>query len=150
MKKYRLYFEQYYPFIFTLTICTSLYVFRSYKIVSLLYSSIFDSTFLSAILTSLSIVFGFLLALFGIIYTSNSAAIIALKTTNRFTELIFYNKISVLWTFIAVVLTSIFLLSFNIESQIPHYDYFVAIWVYSTIYSLFTSFRFLDLFFILV
>lgn len=149
-KKYKLYIERYYPFGLTLSICILLYAFRNCEVISLLYKSVFDSTFLSAILTSLSIVFGFLLTLFGIIYTSNSATIVALKTSNRFDELINYNKTSVLWTFISVVLTSIFLMSFSIENQILYYDYFVAFWVYSTIFSLITSFRFLDLFFVLV
>lgn len=145
-----LYIEKFYPFVFTLIICGTLYFCRNYSTVKLLYSSIFDATFLTTILTALSIIFGFLLTAFGTIYSSDSASVTAVKEVHRFKEIVFYNKIAVIWMFISVVLTSIFLMSYNLETKIPHYDYFVALWVYSTIYSTILSFRFLDLFYILI
>lgn len=145
-----LYIEKFYPFICTLIICGTLYFCRNYNIIRLLYSSIFDATFLTTILTASSIIFGFLLTAFGTIYSSNSTSITAVKKAHRFEEIVFYNKIAVVWMFISVVLTSLFLMTYNLEAKIPHYDYFVAFWVYSTIYSTILSFRFLDLFYILI
>lgn len=149
-QKVSLYIERFYPFVCTLIICSALYFCRNYNMIRLLYSSIFDSTFLTTILTALSIVFGFLLTAFSTMYSSNSTSITLIKKARRFEEIIFYNKITVIWMFVSVVLTSLFLMTYNLEAQIPHYDYFVAFWVYSTIYSVILSYRFLNLFYILI
>lgn len=150
MKKLNLFFERSYPLLFTLLISLLLYTCRDSNVIKLVYDSLFDATFLTAILTALSIVFGFLLTSFGTIYGSESAAVKAIKKFKRFPELVSYNKVAVHWVFFSVILTSLFLLSYKLDPAIPHYDYFVAVWVCSTIYSVLLSFRFLDLFYVLI
>lgn len=145
-----LWLERYYPFLSTMVICVLLYVFRSTSAISNLYMSVYNDTFLTAILTALSIIFGFLLTALTTIYQSTSQSIKEVKQAGRFDELISYNKKAVKWVFFSVVLTAIFLLSFQLESKIPRYDYFVGIWIYVTIYSTFLSYRFLDIFYILL
>jgi hypothetical protein len=61
-----------------------------------------------------------------------------------------YNKKAVKWVFFSVVFTAVFLLSFKLDSKIPHYDYFVGVWLYITVYSTFLSYRFLDIFYVLL
>lgn len=150
MKNLGLFWERLYPFLCTLVICVILYVCQDYKLVRLIYNSLFDATFLTAILTALSIVFGFLLTSFSTIYNSESVPVKTIKQSKRFPELVAYNKVAVRWIFYSVILSSIFLLSYKLDATIFYYDYFVAVWVYSTIYSVFLSFRFLDLFYALI
>lgn len=150
MKKISLLVEKRYPFFCTLAICVILYCLRDTLIVKSLYKFLFDATFLTAILTALSIVFGFLLTSFATIYNSESNPVKAIKEANRFDEVVKYNRQAVRWIFCSVILTSLFLLSYKLDASVLYYDYFVAIWTYSTIYSVFLSFRFLDIFYVLI
>lgn len=71
-----LWVEKYYPLLFTIVICVLLYVFRSMPVINYLYISVYDDTFLTAILTALSIIFGFLLTALTTLYQSPSRAVI--------------------------------------------------------------------------
>lgn len=116
-----LWVEKYYPLLFTIVICVLLYVFRSMPVINYLYISVYDDTFLTAILTALSIIFGFLLTALTTLYQSPSRAVKEIKQVGRFDELISYNKKAVKWVFFSVVFTAVFLLSFKLDSKIPHY-----------------------------
>lgn len=146
----KLYFERWYPFLGTSILCLILFYFRNKSIVISMSDALYDSTFLTAILTALSIIFGFLLTSLATIYNSESKPVQALKDAGRFKELIAYNKTAVKWIFFSVILTSIFLLSFKIENTIPYYEYFGSLWVYTTIYAMFLSYRFLGIFYALI
>lgn len=150
MRKMKLVIERYYPLLSTIVLCFILLWKRELSVLRTLYASLFDSTFLTAVLTSLSIIFGFLLTSFSTIYTSKSDAVMAMRREKRFSELVSYNKQAVLWTFCSVILTSIFLLSFQLEYNTPYYDYFVAFWVFCIIFAILLSFRFLNLFYLLI
>ena len=86
-----LWVEKYYPLLFTIVICVLLYVFRSMPVINYLYISVYDDTFLTAILTALSIIFGFLLTALTTLYQSPSRAVKEIKQVGRFDELISYN-----------------------------------------------------------
>ena len=145
-----LWVEKYYPLLFTIVICVLLYVFRSMPVINYLYISVYDDTFLTAILTALSIIFGFLLTALTTLYQSPSRAVKEIKQVGRFDELISYNKKAVKWVFFSVVFTAVFLLSFKLDSKKQHYDFFVGVWLYITVYSTFLSYRFLDIFYVLL
>lgn len=83
-----LWVEKYYPLLFTIVICVLLYVFRSMPVINYLYISVYDDTFLTAILTALSIIFGFLLTALTTLYQSPSRAVKEIKQVGRFDELI--------------------------------------------------------------
>lgn len=146
----KLYFERWYPFLGTSILCSILVCFRNKTIIVSISDALYDSAFLTAILTALSIIFGFLLTSLATIYNSDSKPVQALKDAGRFKELISYNKTAVKWIFFSVIFTSIFLLSFKIENSIPYYEYFVSLWVYITIYAMFLSYRFLGIFYALI
>lgn len=113
-----LWVEKYYPLLFTIVICVLLYVFRSMPVINYLYISVYDDTFLTAILTALSIIFGFLLTALTTLYQSPSRAVKEIKQVGRFDELISYNKKAVKWVFFSVVFTAVFLLSFKLDSKL--------------------------------
>lgn len=148
--KGKLIIERFWPFVTSLLICIVLFIFKDNYYIKMLYQSIYNDVFLTAILTSLSIIFGFILTSFTLIYSSNSNAILALKESDRFQELIDYNKIAVYWLLIATILTSLLLLSFHLKNTIPHYDYFVGFWSFSILFSVCLSIRFLSIFYLLL
>lgn len=144
------YIEKYYPLISAILLCLALYLFRTNKCIQYLYIGLYNDTFLTTILAAVSIIFGFLLTAFSMICQSNSKPVQALHKLQRFNELINYNKVSVKWMFYNIILTAIFLLSHHNESIFIHYDWFVAFWIYSIIYSSLLSYRFLNLFYKLI
>lgn len=103
-----LWVEKYYPLLFTIVICVLLYVFRSMPVINYLYISVYDDTFLTAILTALSIIFGFLLTALTTLYQSPSRAVKEIKQVGRFDELISYNKKAVKWVFFRLYLLPFF------------------------------------------
>ena len=120
------YIEKYYPLISTILLCLALYLLRTNKLIRHLYVGLYNDTFLTTILSAVSIIFGFLLTAFSIICQSNSKPVKALHELQRFNELINYNKVSVKWMFYNIILTAIFLLSHHNESIFIHYDWFVC------------------------
>ena len=102
-------------------------------------------TFISALVTAESIVFGFLLTTMVTLMQLNNSAIKNLIDTNRFPELIQYNKTAVIYSFLSVILTCVFLLT--LEIQIPYYNIFVAIWIFVMNMVIFLSYRFLNIFY---
>lgn len=144
------YIEKYYPSIGAASICIVLYLLRENNFIRFLYIGLYDDTFLTAILAAISIIFGFLLTAFSIICQSNSTPINELHSSNRFSELVTYNKQAVKGMFYNIILTSIFLLTHDKENDFVRYDYFVAIWIYFIIYSSLLSYRFLNIFYKLV
>ena len=137
--------EKLYPVIYSSLICLLLYFLKVNKIIDECYSKCFDKTFLSALVTAESIVFGFLLTTMVALMQLNNSAISNLIDANRFPDLIQYNKTAVIYSFLSVTLTCIFLLTSEI--QIPNYNIFVAIWVFTMSMVVFLSYRFLNIFY---
>lgn len=134
----------------SIIICFLLYYYRNNAIVQNIYAGVFSDEFLTAILTAASIVFGFLLTAITIIYQSESPIIVELKRAGRFQELINFNKTAVKWTFYLVIITSIFLMTYERAHSIPYYDHFVGLWVYMVFYTCLTSIRFLKIFYLIL
>lgn len=137
--------EKLYPLLFSSMICLLLYFFKDNEIIDKCYYKCFDKTFISALVTAKSIVFGFLLTTMVTLMQLNNSAIKNLIDTNRFPELIQYNKTAVIYSFLSVILTCVFLLT--LEIQIPYYNIFVAIWIFVMNMVIFLSYRFLNIFY---
>lgn len=148
--KFSYYIEKYYPSIGAAGICGALYLLRENRCIQFLYTGLYDDTFLTAILAAISIIFGFLLTAFSILCQSNSRPVNELHLLDRFSELVIYNKKAVKCMFYNIILTSIFLLTHDKESDFVRYDFFVAIWIYFIIYSSLLSYRFLNIFYKLI
>lgn len=97
--------EKLYPLLFSSMICLLLYFFKDNEIIDKCYYKCFDKTFISALVTAESIVFGFLLTTMVTLMQLNNSAIKNLIDTNRFPELIQYNKTAVIYSFLSVILT---------------------------------------------
>lgn len=82
--------EKLYPLLFSSMICLLLYFFKDNEIIDKCYYKCFDKTFISALVTAESIVFGFLLTTMVTLMQLNNSAIKNLIDTNRFPELIQY------------------------------------------------------------
>ena len=80
--------EKLYPLLFSSMICLLLYFFKDNEIIDKCYYKCFDKTFISALVTAESIVFGFLLTTMVTLMQLNNSAIKNLIDTNRFPELI--------------------------------------------------------------
>lgn len=74
-------------------------LFKDNEIIDKCYYKCFDKTFISALVTAESIVFGFLLTTMVTLMQLNNSAIKNLIDTNRFPELIQYNKTAVIYSF---------------------------------------------------
>lgn len=150
MSKCGKFYEKYHPiFIATLTSIV-FYWQKDTLLIKKLYAAICDCDFLTAILTVSSIIFGFLLTAFTLIYQSDSFVIKELKKINRFTELISYNKVAVKWAFYQVVLTSLLLLISDDYMKIPYHECAVSFWIFATIYTCLLSIRFLNIFYLII
>ena len=95
-----------------------------------------------------SIIFGFLLAVLALTVQSNSISIRELRKSNRFNELIVYNKHAVICAFWTIILTTILLL---VGEYLEGYVciIFKYIWGGFSILNLFLTYRFLDIFYVL-
>lgn len=141
------YIERFYPAFLSVMTCCLLYKYQNNPVIQIIYAGIFNDSFLTAILTVASIVFGFLLTAITIIYQSDNPVITEIKRAGRFKELINFNKTAVKWTFFLVIATSVFLMTYENTNSIPYYQYFVGLWVYITVYTCLTSIRFLNIFY---
>ena len=144
------YKEKFYPIVLSIGICIAILILRENKIIRTLYSGFFNDTFLTTVLTAVSIIFGFLLTAFSVIYQSDSKVVAELRKANRFKEFVSYNKTAVIWLFINIILTSLFLLTYSNRNTFNYYDYFVFTWGFSVIYSSILSYRFLCIFYKLI
>ena len=144
------YIERFYPALLSVLVCCLLYKYQNNPIVQKIYAGIFNESFLTAILTVASIVFGFLLTAITIIYQSETHILTEIKRAGRFKELINFNKTAVKWTFYLVITTSIFLMTYERANSIPYYHCFTGLWVYMAFYACLTSIRFLNIFYLIL
>lgn len=105
--------------------------------------------FLDTLVTVESILLGFLLAVFALVLQSGSPAIDELKRANRFRELIAYNRNAVIHSFLTVVLTLLVTLLLEPLPACAR-SLLLYLWLFSTLTSLLSTFRFLDIFYALI
>lgn len=142
-------FERCWPYLACFVISAFLYSYESTPYIQRMFESINNTVFLTAMLTSLSIIFGFLLTAFTSILQSASEPIKLLREYGRFKELVQYNKEAVICIFISVIMTSLFLL-INDTSSNCIFNAFKSCWIISILLSTFLSYRFLYIFYKLI
>ena len=140
--------EKVYPYVVTLIICCSLYLMQDRSIVKQMFNGINNETFLTTVITALSIAWGFLLTTFTFLLQSNAKALEYIRQKRRFPELIQYNKIAVYISFLGTVYTLLLLLLYK-TINITELDIMKSLWVILVILCTILSYRFLRLFYIL-
>lgn len=151
--KYRFsyYKEKYGAIIYTTIVCIILYFCQDTKFLFYLFNDgITEPDFLSALLTVLSITFGFLLTSFISLSQSSSPSMQLLRSHRRFHELAKYNKAAIYSTLITIILTTILLMLKTEFKDTYYYDCFKSVWSIFAVYTLFTTYRFLSIFYSLV
>ena len=158
--KGRIVWEKGYPYILTVILLVGISIFscidflgdlrteNGVLIINAINLKLFSDSFLNCVLTVESIIFGFLLAVLALTVQSNSISIRELRKSNRFNELIVYNKHAVICAFWTIILTTILLL---VGEYLEGYVCTILkyIWGGFSILNLFLTYRFLDIFYVL-
>lgn len=158
--KRRMIWERGYPYILTVVLLGGIFIFscidfltdlkteNGVLIINAINLKLFSDNFLNCVLTVESIIFGFLLAVLALTLQSNSISIQELRSSNRFNELIVYNKHAVICAFWTIILTTILLL---VGEYLEGWVCIALkyIWGGFSILNLFLTYRFLDIFYVL-
>lgn len=145
--KYRLqrYWEKLGPYILTAIFSLILFHYQDSKLITHIFNASKNSHFLEIILTTQSIIFGFLITALSITTQSQSKAMKIIHKYKREKELIEYNMSPIRISLVTIVFT-IFLLLINADKEINYYDNLHSIWVSLNILCLMLSFRYLKIF----
>lgn len=146
---FSLFWEKKYPYILTAVISLTIYFLRSNNYVQILKNHLLSESFISSLLATYSIIFGFLLTVLTLAVSSSSKGFSLLYESGRLSEYISYNKQAVKTIFVSIII-SLFILPITENTLNPCIcKMALYFWGIMNLLSFILTYRFLDIFYAL-
>ncbi|MCC8145683.1 MAG: hypothetical protein LIO93_04420 [Bacteroidales bacterium] len=140
--------EKYGPMAFSLILTLASILFICNDFIRSIAIRALEFDVLSLIITIESILFGFILTVLALIMQlKNNKALEAIRSANRYTDLIKFNKSAAYSCFFTILFTFILILLSSRVFYSIFYLGFILVWEYTFLMSLFTNLRFMMIFF---